>query len=132
MRSFDPGSQRSQTPRDEVVLLPLTETPVSEQTLAAIHTRLSGKRVVGSQEILERATASGGVSIFPGWEFYAPIAGLQSTIFDLLPRAVAFVDEPTRVNQELEAWCDEINDATNRSNIGSVARPDIVYCTPPA
>src|SRR5260370_19961880 len=124
MRSFDPGSQRSQTPRDEVVLLPLTETPVSEQTLAAIHTRLSGKRVVGSQEILERATASGGVSIFPGWEFYAPIAGLQSTIFDLLPRAVAVLEEPTSVSQEIEAWWKQINDAHDRSNIGSLVRTE--------
>src|SRR5713101_1360355 len=131
MRSFDPGSQRSQTPRDEVVLLPLTETPVSEQTLAAIHTRLSGKRVAGSEEILERATASGGVSVFPGWEFYAPIAGLRSTIFDLLPRAVAFVDEPTSVNQEIEAWWEKINDAHERSNIGSLVRPEELYIPPP-
>jgi transcription-repair coupling factor (superfamily II helicase) len=131
MRAFDPGSQRSQSPRDEVVLLPLTETPVSEQTLAAIHARLSGKRVAGSQEILEQAMASGGVSIFPGWEFYAPIAGQNSTIFDLLPRAAVFVDEPASVTQELETWWEKVQDAHERSNIGSLVRPQELYIPPP-
>src|SRR6202047_4375197 len=48
IRKFDPASQRSSNPVDEALLLPLTETPVSEQLLGAIHTRLSGKRIVGS------------------------------------------------------------------------------------
>ncbi len=130
MRSFDPGSQRSQTPRDEVVLLPLTETPVSEHTLAAIHTRLSGKRVTGSQEVLQQAMASGGVSIFPGWEFYAPIAGSHTTIFDLLPRAAVLVDEPAAMNQELETWWEKVQDAHERSNIGSLVRPEELYIPP--
>src|SRR5581483_5452460 len=130
MRAFDPGSQRSQSPRDEVVLLPLTETPVTEQTLAAIHTRLSGKRVSGSQEILEQAMASGGVSIFPGWEFYAPVAGQNSSIFDLLPRATVLVDEPASVNQEIETWWEKVQAAHERSNIGSLVRPQELYISP--
>src|ERR1700734_3384242 len=65
IRKFDPASQRSSTPLDEALLLPLTETPVSEHLLAAIHTRLSGKRIVGSgeagsEEIVEAALRPGG------------------------------------------------------------------------
>src|SRR5690348_10426941 len=75
IRRFDPTSQRSSNPLDEALLLPLTETPVSDQLLGAIHTRLSGKRVTGNEEIIEAAVRSGGVTVFPGWEFYAPVAG---------------------------------------------------------
>ena len=42
---------------DEAVLLPLTETPVSEAVLAAIHTRLSGARLTGSQQEIQQAFA---------------------------------------------------------------------------
>ena len=45
IRKFDPGTQRSSDPVDEVTLLPLTETPVNEHVLGAIHARLSGKRI---------------------------------------------------------------------------------------
>ena len=40
MRKFDPGTQRSAAAAEEVALLPLTETPVDEDTLAAINARL--------------------------------------------------------------------------------------------
>ena len=49
IRKFDPGTQRSSSPADEAVLLPLSETPVTEQLLGAIHARLSGKRISGSR-----------------------------------------------------------------------------------
>ena len=87
IRKFDPATQRSSSPVDEALLLPLTETPVSEELLGAIHARLSGKRITGSEEIIEQAVRSGGVTVFPGWEFYAPVAGANHTVFDLLPRA---------------------------------------------
>src|SRR5256886_14097316 len=75
IRRFDPASQRSSNPVDEALLLPLTETPVSDHLLGAIHTRLSGKRISGSEEIVEAAVRSGGVTTFPGWALYAPVAG---------------------------------------------------------
>ena len=50
IRRFDPASQRSSNPLDEALLLPLTETPVSDQLLGAIHTRLSGKRITGTTD----------------------------------------------------------------------------------
>jgi len=81
IRRFDPASQRSSNPMDEALLLPLTETPVSDHLLGAIHTRLSGKRIEGSEQIVEAAVRSGGVTVFPGWEFYAPVAGSDSHHF---------------------------------------------------
>ena len=50
---------RASNPLDEALLLPLTETPVSDQLLGAIHTRLSGKRITGTtDEIVEAAIAA--------------------------------------------------------------------------
>jgi transcription-repair coupling factor (superfamily II helicase) len=72
MRKFDPASQRSSNPVDEVVLLPLTETPVNEELLGAINARLSGKRIEGTVEAIEQAARDSGAGVFPGWEFYAP------------------------------------------------------------
>ena len=71
IRKFDPDSQRSSSPLDEATLLPLTETPVTERLLAAVHTRLSGSSLEeGSDASIERATSAGGVTVFPGWEFF--------------------------------------------------------------
>src|SRR6202167_6772293 len=67
IRKFDPASQRSSNPVDEALLLPLTETPISEHLLAAIHTRLSGQRISGNEEIVEAAVRGGGLNYFPGW-----------------------------------------------------------------
>ena len=75
IRKFDPETQRSAAPLDEARLLPLTETPVTERLLAAVHTRLSGARVASTDdpELMEEAIAAGGVSVFPGWEFFAGV-----------------------------------------------------------
>src|SRR5581483_5900343 len=94
IRKFEPSTQRSSSAVDEALLLPLTETPVSEDLLGAIHTRLSGKRISGAEEIVEQAVLAGGATVFPGWEFYAPVAGADRTLFELLPRAAVLVDEP--------------------------------------
>src|SRR3977135_2241038 len=102
IRRFDPASQRSSNPLDEALLLPLTETPVSDHLLGAIHTRLSGKRITGNDEIVEAAVRSGGVTVFPGWEFYAPVAGADRTVFDLLPHAAVLLDEPDLLRTEFD------------------------------
>src|SRR5207302_4827967 len=102
IRKFDPATQRSANPVDEAVLLPLTETPVSEELLGAVHARLSGKRIAGAEDIVEQAVRSGGVTVFPGWEFYAPVAGADRSLFELMPQAAVMVDEPTNVHNELD------------------------------
>src|SRR6201996_6072409 len=45
IRKFDPETQRSQSGLDETELLPLTETPVTERLLAAVHARLSNQQI---------------------------------------------------------------------------------------
>jgi transcription-repair coupling factor (superfamily II helicase) len=130
IRRFDPASQRSSNPLDEALLLPLTETPVSEQLLGAIHTRLSGKRITGNDEIVEAAVRSAGVTTFPGWEFYAPVAGADRSIFDLLPRAAVLLDEPDLLRNEFDRFWTRVEEAHERSGIGNLVRPADLYLQP--
>src|SRR5689334_347344 len=115
IRKFDPGTQRSSNPVDTALLLPLTETPVHEDLLGAIHVRLSGKRVTGTDDAVQQAIRSGGVTVFPGWEFYAPVARDTRSLFDLMPRALLLVDEPETLKQELDRTWDRIQEAHERS-----------------
>ena len=130
IRRFDPASQRSSNPMDEALLLPLTETPVSDHLLGAIHTRLSGKRITGSEEIVEAAVRAGGVTVFPGWEFYAPVAGADRTIFDLLPSAAVLLDEPDLLRTEFDRFWTRVEEAHERSGIGNLVRPVDLYLPP--
>jgi len=131
IRRFDPASQRSSNPLDEALLLPLTETPVSDQLLGAIHTRLSGKRIAGTtEEIVEAAVKSGGVTVFPGWEFYAPVAGADRTVFDLLPHAAVLLDEPDLLREEFDRFWTRVTEAHERSGVGNLVRPKDLYEAP--
>jgi transcription-repair coupling factor (superfamily II helicase) len=130
IRKFDPATQRSSSPADEVVLLPLSETPVREDVLGAIHARLSGNRLSGAEDIVERAVRSTGTTVFPGWEFYAPVAGSAGTIFDLLGNAVVVQDEPDFLQRELEQAWERIAQMHERSGIGSLVRPEDLYISP--
>src|SRR5450631_3613213 len=130
MRKFDPASQRSSNPVDEVLLLPLTETPVTEELLGSINARLSGKRIAGSPEIVEQAVRDSGAGVFPGWEFYAPVAGADRSIFGLLPDARVIQDEPEALRQELDKVWARIEEAHERSGVGNLVRPADLYLTP--
>jgi transcription-repair coupling factor (superfamily II helicase) len=132
MRRFDPVTQRSGAGLDEVALLPLTETPVSEELLATINARLSGKRVSGSEEALEDAARAGGISVFPGWEFFAPVAGAENTIFGLMADSSVVLDEPERLAADHDAWWLRVQDAHERSGVGNLVRPEELYVTPEA
>ncbi|HZQ91528.1 MAG TPA: transcription-repair coupling factor [Terriglobales bacterium] len=133
IRRFDPGTQRSlPAPLDETALLPLTPTPVEEATLGAIHARLSGRRIAGTEEIVEQSVREAGVSIFPGWELYAPLAylGDSRTVFEMLPNALALVDEPDDVQRELDGWWERLEQTHERSGVGALARPEELYLQP--
>jgi len=130
IRKFDPATQRSSNPVEEALLLPLTETPVGEDLLGAIHARLSGKRITGAEEVVEQAVRSGGVTVFPGWEFYAPVAGAHHTLFDLIPTAAVLTDEPEALRNEFEQVWSRIEDAHERSGIGNLVRPADLYVPP--
>src|SRR5271155_3191237 len=130
IRKFDPATQRSSTAVDEALLLPLTETPISDDLLGAIHVRLSGKRIAGAEEVVEQAVRSGGVSVFPGWEFYAPVAGADRTVFDLFPNAVGLAGEPDNLKQEFDHTWSRIEEAHERSEVGNLVRPTDLYLAP--
>ncbi len=130
IRRFDPASQRSSNPLDEALLLPLTETPVSDHLLGAIHTRLSGKRITGAEEIVEAAVRAGGVTVFPGWEFYAAVAGADHSLFDLLPRAAVLLDEPDLLRSEFDRFWMRVEEAHERSGVGNLVRPTDLYLEP--
>ncbi|HEY0759856.1 MAG TPA: transcription-repair coupling factor, partial [Acidisarcina sp.] len=126
MRKFDPETQRSSTPLDEATLLPLTEIPVKERLLAAVHARLSGARAGddngGSSEgaeLAEQAATAGGVTVFPGWEFFASVAGAHGTILDLFPRVQVFIEEPAMIKNQAERWWTKVQQRHDRSGIGS-------------
>src|SRR5271168_1025393 len=90
IRRFDSETQRSSSSLDDALLPPLTETPVTEKLLAAINARLTRSGTLaaatleGGEEPAELLThlesgAPGLASetwvptVFPGWEFFAPI-----------------------------------------------------------
>src|ERR1035437_8413931 len=113
IRKFDPETQRSQSGLDEAQLLPLTETPVTERLLAAVHGRLSRQRVElegagEDEEMAAELAAAGGVSVFPGWEFFSAVAGADKSLLTLLPKCVLFVDEPGMVRNQMERWWNKV------------------------
>ena len=124
IRKFDPATQRSAAATEEAVLLPLTETPVDENTLAAINARLSGHRLEGDDEFVEEAVRSTGMSVFPGWELYAPVAGADRSFFDLLPGATIALDEPDLLTEAQDTWWTKLTEAHERSLIGNLVRPE--------
>jgi transcription-repair coupling factor (superfamily II helicase) len=139
IRKFDPETQRSQSGLDETQLLPLTETPVTERLLAAVHARLSRQRVdfedanesAGeSAEMAADLAAAGGVSVFPGWEFFSAVAGAEKSLLSLAPKCALFVDEPAMVRNQIDRWWNKVEQRHERSGIGSLIRPEHIYLRP--
>ena len=129
IRKFEPGTQRSAAPVDEVVLLPLTENPVREDVLTDVHARLSRARVQGTTEAVRDALSETGITVFPGWEYYAN-AGAPNTLFDLLPDAVVFVDEPSAIEAAQDAWWEKVNARHEQSLVGNLATPEDIFVSP--
>ncbi len=136
MRRFDPETQRSASPVDAITLLPLTETPVTDKLLGAVHARLvrggaAGAELEGGEEPREIQSSYGNVSVFPGWEFFAAVAGAHSTVLDLMGRGTrVFVEEPAMVKNQGERWWNKIEQRHDRSGIGSLIGPEDLYISP--
>src|ERR1700729_2918641 len=144
MRRFDPDTQRSASTLDSALLLPLTETPVTDKLLTAINARLTRAGTVGAAleggeeptELLTHvSTRTGEATIFPGWEFFAPVAGANLTLLDLLsassptaPRV--FLEEPAMIKNQGERWWNKIEQRHDRSGIGNLVRPEDIYLSP--
>jgi transcription-repair coupling factor (superfamily II helicase) len=139
IRKFDPETQRSQSGLDEAQLLPLTETPVTEHLLAAVHGRLNRQRVElegaeqdsdENQEMAAELAAAGGVSVFPGWEFFSSVAGADKSLLTLVPKCALFVEEPAMVRNQIDRWWNKVEQRHERSGIGSLIRPEDIYLRP--
>jgi transcription-repair coupling factor (superfamily II helicase) len=140
IRKFDPETQRSQSGLDEAQLLPLTETPVTERLLAAVHGRLSRQRldfegkaddaVADEDEMAIEAAAEGGVSVFPGWEFFSAVAGANKSLLSLPPKCALFIEEPAMVRNQIDRWWNKVEQRHERSGIGSLIRPEDIYLRP--
>jgi transcription-repair coupling factor (superfamily II helicase) len=133
IRKFDPETQRSQSGLDETQLLPLTETPVTEHLLAAVHARLTHQRLdmqSQDEEMAAETAAAGGVSVFPGWEFFSTVAGADRSLLSLLPRCALFTDEPAMVRNQIDRWWNKVEQRHERSGIGSLIRPEDIYLRP--
>src|ERR1700761_1037674 len=133
IRKFDPETQRSQAGLDEAQILPLTETPVTERLLAAVHARLSNQQVETTdedEELAAEVAAAGGVSVFPGWEFFSSVAGAESHLLKLVPKCMLFVDEPAMVRNQIDRWWNKVEQRHERSGIGSLIRPEDIYVRP--
>ena len=144
IRKFDPETQRSSSHLDDALLLPLTETPVTEKLLTAINARLTragtaGAVLEGGEEPAELlthvSTRTGEATVFPGWEFFAPVAGANLTLLDLLsasgptaPRV--FIEEPAMVKNQGERWWNKVEQRHDRSGIGNLVRPEDIYLSP--
>ncbi len=129
IRRFDPETQRSAAAVDEVVLLPLSDTPVREDVLGAIHAKLSGQRLEADEETLEAIARAEGVTVFPGWEYYAA-ATAGHHIFDLLPTAAVLLDDPTKIESDFEAWWERVQQSHERSGVGNLVRPEELLDSP--
>jgi transcription-repair coupling factor (superfamily II helicase) len=141
IRRFDPDTQRSSSALDDVLLLPLTETPVTEKLLEAINRRLTrsgtaaGAKLEGGEtpnELVNHvATRTGEATVFPGWEFYAAVAGAKSSLLELMgPQTRVFVEEPAMVENQGERWWNKVEQAHDRAGIGSLVRPEDLYLSP--
>jgi transcription-repair coupling factor (superfamily II helicase) len=133
IRRFDPETQRSQSTLDTALLLPLTEIPVTERVLEAINARLtkSGAPGLASETWEGSATRSKEATIFPGWEFFAPVAGATRSLLDLLGRDTrVFVEEPAMLKNQGERWWNKVEQRHDRSGIGNLIRPEDLYVSP--
>ncbi len=131
IRKFEPETQRSQAGLDETQLQPLTEAPVTEHLLAAVNGRLSRERVEAEdEEMAAEAAAAGGLSVFPGWEFFTPVAGAERSLLTLVPRCALFIDEPAMVRNQIDRWWNKVEQRHERSGIGSLIRPEDIYLRP--
>ena len=144
IRKFDPETQRSSSSLDQALLLPLTEIPVTEKILTAINARLTragtaGAALEGGEEPTELlthvSTRTGEATVFPGWEFFAPVAGANQTLLDLLSASSAgaprvFVEEPAMIKNQGERWWNKVEQRHDRSGIGNLIRPEDIYLSP--
>jgi transcription-repair coupling factor (superfamily II helicase) len=131
MRRFDPETQRSSTHVEEVLLLPLTETPATAELLGKINARLTRKGTQSVELADGQQQSELGATIFPGWEFYAAVAGARSSLVELMgANTRVFIEEPAMVENQGERWWNKVEQRHERAGIGSLVGPNDLYLSP--
>jgi transcription-repair coupling factor (superfamily II helicase) len=139
IRKFDPETQRSSSNLDTALLLPLTEIPIDNRTLEAINARLTRKGTntdpgasgPASETWDGPARSSMEATVFPGWEFFAPVAGATKSLLDLLGKDTrVFIEEPAMIKNQGERWWNKVEQRHDRSGIGNLIRPEDIYTSP--
>src|SRR5262249_17219174 len=64
-------------------------------------------------------------------EYYAN-ASAPGTLFDLLPGAVVFVDEPSAIEAEQDRWWERVAQRHETSGVGKLAAPEDIFLAPEA
>ena len=141
IRKFDPETQRSSAQLNDALLLPLTETPVTEKLLSAINARLTragsaGAALEGGEEPAEllthvarqRRPSSPAGSSSPPWPEPTAPSSISSPP-PAPPRASSSKSPPWCANQG-ERWWNKIEQRHERSGIGNLVRPEDIYLSP--
>ena len=131
MRKFDPASQRSADPIDEALLLPLTETPVSEELLGAVNARLSGERIEGTAARWSRQFAA-PAQVFSRAGSSTPPSPVPTAHFSLMPEARVILDEPEFSPGNSTSSGDASWRLTNAAALEICVRPNDLYLAPEA
>ncbi|MGH9354722.1 MAG: transcription-repair coupling factor, partial [Terriglobia bacterium] len=103
LRQFDPGNQRSRGAISSALLLPLSEHRQSPQLFSGIVRAIAERS--GARLDPERPPewAAERSAPFPGWEFFAAVAGRHPcSIVDLLDRPALIWDEPEDAARQME------------------------------
>ena len=118
IREFDVVSQRSTGPREEVMLLPLTDFPLRHDLLASL-----GEKFYRDEEALYAPGEP-----FPGWEFLVPLASpLTGTVFDLTADPLVIVEEPQSAFAELERLGERLEAEFQQAGRYARVRPEQLY-----
>lgn len=134
-RSFDPSSQRSLGPHNELLLLPVREFSVGalreERTLRAVEERAFELELPRNERgrILEALEA--GI-LLPGIEQWLPLLfaePLESVRSYLPDRAWLCLDGAGAVEAAMETFCEEVEERARRRSMGQefFVRPESLY-----
>jgi transcription-repair coupling factor (superfamily II helicase) len=85
---------------------------------------------VEDEEMAAELAAAGGVSVFPGWEFFTAVAGADKSLLTLLPKCALFIEEPAMVRNQIDRWWNKVEQRHERSAMGSLIRPEDIYLRP--
>jgi len=74
-------------------------------------------------------------TVFPGWEFFAPVAPAAAagrlTLLDLMgAKTRVFIEEPAMVKNQGERWWNKVEQRHERSGIGSLIMAEDIYLSP--